>query len=255
LTFFNYLDVQALFTGIFKVDPRKRLTLRNIYQQRWVNLGYKTAPVDYLELGREKEPILSIDWIRMVNSASVCEAGCLLMEELEKRIPTKKLEEEIKAGGQPQDGTDEDDEIDIAAQFVSNMIIKDKKMSTIWWRRLFNMPKKNREIQMDLATEAINTPATPINSIGDNIAYVIDYLNGPLPQLDAQVPLEQLLQPPRGPVTPAHTSKGRFRAFTNQVANLFTPERGNYGLARAVEKSPKVTRHARARGIFKNPFK
>lgn len=228
------LDLIALLSGMFRTDPRKRSNLFAVTSHPWVNAGYRVLPVDYLESSKTPEPIIQLEWVREVMNASVCQAGIMLMEALEQRIPARKLEEELPVDGHTE-STDENDSIDDAeaeaSKFVSNMTIKDKKRSNIWWRRLFwgvisrHFGKKDdknaksieeQQQQLRLEEEYL------IEKTGGTIANFVDKLRGKIiPSNDAQIPYERLIQTK----LPLPRPKGRFRAFTNNMVNLFTPDK------------------------------
>lgn len=206
---------------MFKTDPRKRMTLDEVIKDDWVNLGYKTYPVDYLEWNRDKTPTIKKDWARMITKAPICQAGCMLMEELEERIPSRQL---VNDHGQAE-VTDEDDSMDDAeleaSKFVSNMTIKDKRTSNIWWRRLFRFPRKeDKVIEQDITKKLQHDQEREIEKYGGTIAHFVDMIRGhrtePNPSENA-TPSATPALPPK--------PKGRFRAFTNNVVNLFTPEK------------------------------
>ncbi|KAJ3260295.1 serine/threonine-protein kinase KIN2 [Boothiomyces macroporosus] len=138
------IDVCNLITGMLTTNPRRRFNLATVLAHTWVNIGYSTIPTDYLEHNRDREPLISLDWVKTLNSAGVCQAGCILMVELESRIPTRKLTQEITVTDANVDGSTDDDSTEEqtaegeAEKFMSKMTIKDKKRSNIWWRRLWN---------------------------------------------------------------------------------------------------------------------
>ncbi|KAJ3325899.1 serine/threonine-protein kinase KIN2 [Boothiomyces sp. JEL0866] len=137
-------DACTLITGMLATNPRKRFTLQSVLNHTWVNIGYSTIPTDYLEHNRDSEPLISLDWVKSLNSAGVCQAGCILMVELESRIPTRKLTQEITVTDVNVDGSTDDDSTEEqtaegeAAKYLSKMTVKDKNKSNIWWRRIWN---------------------------------------------------------------------------------------------------------------------
>ncbi|KAJ3277155.1 serine/threonine-protein kinase KIN2 [Terramyces sp. JEL0728] len=143
-TFKVTLDACNLITGMLTTNPRKRLNLSQVLENTWVNSGYPTIPTDYLEHNRDSEPLISLDWVKSLNSAGTCQAGCILMEELESRIPTRKLTQEITVTDVNADGSTDEESVEEqtaereAEKFMSKMTIKDKRKSNIWWRRLWN---------------------------------------------------------------------------------------------------------------------
>ena len=238
---------------MFRTDPKKRTSLSSVTHHPWVNAGFSVPPLDYLESSKSSEPIIPLDWVRDVTDASVCQAGVMLMEALEQRIPTRKIEEELPLDGNAE-STDEDDSIDDAeaeaSKFVSNMTIKDKKRSNIWWRRLFwgvisrHFSKKQedkeailfekQQQQLKLEEDLI------VERTGGTIANFVDKLRGKGTSpatIDSQLRYGDLINQPQHPSTPK-ASKGRFRAFTNNVVNLFTPPE-------KTAPTLKIHRHAR----------
>lgn len=233
---------------MFRADPRKRASLSSVIHHPWVNASYNIPPLDYLESSKSSEPIIPLDWVRDVTNASVCQAGVMLMEALEQRIPARKIEEEL-----PADGTDEDDSMDDAeaeaSKFVSNMTIKDKKRSNIWWRRLFwgvisrhfgKRQERKEERLLEKQQQQLRMEEDLIvERTGGTIANFVDKLrsNRATPASnDAQIQYDDLMNQLQHQSTPK-ASRGRFRAFTNNVVNLFTLEK--------TAPSPKIHRHAR----------
>lgn len=232
-------DLVALLSGMFRTDPRKRATLTLVIHHPWVNAGCKLLPLDYIESFKSSDPIIQLDWVKDVTNASVCQAGIMLMEALERRIPNQKLEEELPVDGQAE-STDEDDSIDDpeveASKFVSNMTIKDKKRSNIWWRRLFwgaiskHFGKREREekearLLEKLQQQLKKDEEMEVERTGGTIAQFVDKIRarvGKTPANDAQITYDQLANNSN---SAPETRKARFRAWSINVVNLLTPEK------------------------------
>ena len=124
---------------MLQVRPEKRSTLNEVIRHPWTNYGYKTLPIDHLESDRIPGTVISAEWVAMLKKASVPQAGFILMEELEDRIPSRSLKMETPAELAEGDNTDEDDsnEESEANRFISKMTIEDKPGKKIWWKQLW----------------------------------------------------------------------------------------------------------------------
>jgi hypothetical protein len=123
---------------MLQINQQKRSTLAAVIRHPWVNIGHVTLPVDYMELGRDEAPIIATEWAEMILKATVRQAGCILMDELNERIPSRRLSTEIQQELNGENITDEDDSNDDGDKFLSKMTIMDKKKSKIWWKRLWH---------------------------------------------------------------------------------------------------------------------
>lgn len=120
------------------VNPSKRYTLDQVLNHEWVNIGYKTIPVDHAESNRDKNPIISSEWVCMMNVLGIRAAGRILYKELEDRIPGGSLTLEVISDGNIENLTDEDSDEHEVERFLSKMTVNDKGKGKIWWRRFLN---------------------------------------------------------------------------------------------------------------------
>lgn len=124
---------------MLQVQPRKRITVPDAIRHTWTNIGYNTLPIDYLESCRDSGSVISSEWVAMLNMASIPQAGCILMEELEERIPSKSLAIETNttlANGEDTDEEESNEESE-ANRFISKMTIEDKPGKGVWWKQLW----------------------------------------------------------------------------------------------------------------------
>ena len=74
---------------MLQVQPKKRISLDDTINHIWTNIGYNITPIDHFAANRA--PVILSEWVSMLKMASVPQAGCILMEELERRIPSRSL--------------------------------------------------------------------------------------------------------------------------------------------------------------------
>lgn len=127
-----------LINGMLTVNPKKRFTIQYIVRHPWVNIGYSSYPIEH----SEQAPTVLKDFVDVLMSVSVCQAGCMLMEELQNRIPSRRLAQDVittdEQGNEILTDEDENNEELEANKFLSKMTIQDKPKKKIWWKRLWN---------------------------------------------------------------------------------------------------------------------
>ena len=74
----------ALIAGMLNVNPTNRFTLNQVKGDRWTNIGFE--PVK-----NELPATLDETWIREILLKNTCKAGCLIMQQLEKLVPSGTL--------------------------------------------------------------------------------------------------------------------------------------------------------------------
>ncbi|KAH9271614.1 hypothetical protein BASA83_006224 [Batrachochytrium salamandrivorans] len=99
ITFPNYVSDSAenLISLMLMVVPRRRATLDEVIRHPWVNHGHRTRSTILLGgISRESAPVVHKDLVDRVLAATVCDAGCHLMNVLKQKIPQRqqKIEEE-----------------------------------------------------------------------------------------------------------------------------------------------------------------
>jgi serine/threonine protein kinase len=129
-----------LLMGMMTVIPKKRYSMETVCNHPWINLGYQTLPVDYLESEyKDKMPSITKEWVNNLQSVSVCQAGCLLMEVLQERIPSKRLEQDIATTDEQGNEilTDEDDINEEEEEEVIDTGSTIKEKPKKWWKKLW----------------------------------------------------------------------------------------------------------------------
>lgn len=67
--------------------------MSSVIDSLWINLKSPTLQI-IIDNGISNETTMSLDWIKCIQKASVCQAGILLMQELETRLPLR-VEESV----------------------------------------------------------------------------------------------------------------------------------------------------------------
>lgn len=160
-------DVVDLLRGMLTVSPKKRMTLKMVYEHTWVNIDYPTQPLDYkLDKNREVDPVIPLEFVEYITKASVCEAGCRLMEELQRGIPSRKLSQEMNATEAENTSSNGEEEVTAEAErFLSKMTIDDKKKG-VWWKRILVkvsqfLPKTKKYARETFPQPSPSTQAIP----------------------------------------------------------------------------------------------
>ena len=127
------------------------------------------------------------------------------MSELMERIPSRKIMDEggVVGAAASCESTDEENSMNEGgSKFLSNMTVKDKKLSNIWWKRILNgFINRNGKKQKQQQQAPPLPPRPEFNA--DSIINVSN---------DSQA------KPAQG-----NTAKARIRAYTVAVLDLFTP--------------------------------
>ena len=120
---------------MMKINPRHRPSLYQVLEHTWVNRGFLSPPLDYMEYPkRERNAVISFEWVDKLLKSNVCDSGCILMGELKQRMPKPEIKVE------PRDNSSRE-----CVDEVEDLALHDKQQGKVWWRRLMKKMSKIHE--------------------------------------------------------------------------------------------------------------
>lgn len=113
---------------MLRVHVKSRVTMKDILENEWLNRGFDTKPLDYLEFNdRQKEAAIPEYLVNSLIGTNVCNSGSILMTELKARIPAADIALEISKQKVIEDDTLSNESHEVSENYGYNLIDRGKQ--------------------------------------------------------------------------------------------------------------------------------